>query len=140
MKNHKSFNKEDKEKDGETKKLKAHIRKLEKEITKLKSELRTYDRAFQKNVVFLKEKTKDLSVEELIKGAEEELTLKQIKNDKVDRFSELQRKWACYDCNEGILRLIIVPGRETNRYFRKCSMCEKRTEVKEYTEEVEGIK
>jgi predicted nucleic acid-binding Zn-ribbon protein len=128
------------EKSGEVKKLKAHIRKLEHEISRLKSELKTYDRAFQKNLVFLKEKTKELTLEDLLKGAEQELSLKQIKNDKTDRFAELERKWKCFQCQEGILRLIIVPGGETNRYFRKCSMCEHRTDVKEYTEEVEGIK
>lgn len=133
----KDFKKEPK--DGEIKKLKAHIRHQDKEIARLKSELRTYDRAFQKNLVFLKEKTIDLSVEDLIKGAEEELTLKQIKDDKKDRFSEIQRKWKCHKCEDGILRLIIVPGIETNRYFRKCSMCSHRTKVQEYTENVEGI-
>lgn len=138
MKNKQFYDKE--EKSGEVKKLKAHIRKLEHEISRLKSELKTYDRAFQKNLVFLKEKTDELTVEELIKGAEQELSLKQIKDDKKDRFAELERKWKCFQCHEGILRLIIVPGAETNRYFRKCSMCENRTGVKEYTEEVEGIK
>lgn len=128
------------EKDGEIGKLKKHVRHLENEITKLKSQLRTYDRAFSKNLLFLKEKTSDLSVEELIRGAEQELSLKEIKDDKKDRFSELQRKWKCFECNEGILRLVIVPGNETNRYFRKCSMCAHRTDVKEYTEEVEGVK
>ena len=127
-------------KDGEVKKLKAHIRHQDKEIARLKSELRTTERAFQKNIVFLKEKTNELSMDDLIKGAEQELSLKQIKNDKTDRFSELERKWRCHKCQEGILRLIIVPGLETNRYFRKCSLCENRTQVKEYTEEVEGIK
>lgn len=126
--------------DGETKKLKAHIRKLEHEISRLKSELRTTEKAFAKNIVFLKEKTNELSMEELISGAEKELSLKQIKDDKKDRFSELERKWRCFSCNEGILRLIIIPGGETNRYFRKCSMCENRTAVKEHTNEVSGIK
>jgi hypothetical protein len=127
------------EKSAEVRKLKDHIRHQDKEIARLKSELRTYDRAFQKNLVFLKEKTKDLNLEDLLKGAEEELTLKQIKDDKKDRFSEIQRKWKCHHCDDGILRLIIVPGIESNRYFRKCSMCVHRTPVKEYTEDVEGI-
>lgn len=127
------------EKSAEVKKLKAHIRKLEHEITRLKSELKSIDRAFQKNIVFLKEKTEELTVEELIKGAEEELVLKQIKNDKLDRFAELERKWKCHQCDEGILRLIIVPGLETNRYFRKCSMCAHRTTIKEHHNEVEGV-
>lgn len=128
------------EKDATTKKYKDHIRKLENEITKLKSQLRTYDRAFTKNVMFLKEKTNDLTVEDLIAGAEKELTLKVIKDEKKDKFAEMERKWKCFQCNEGIMKLIIVPGIETNRYFRKCSMCVHRTEVKEYTEDVEGLK
>lgn len=127
-------------KDGEIKKLKAHIRHQDKEIARLKSELRTYDRVFSKNLMFLKEKTFDLSVEELIVGAEKEMSLREIKDDKKDRFSELQRKWKCYHCPDGILRLMIIPGGDSNRYFRKCSMCEHRTEVKTYNEEVEGIK
>ena len=138
MANNKDYKKEPK--DAEVKKLKAHIRKLENDIARLKSELRTTEKAFQKNIIFLQEKTNEMSMEELIKGAEQELTLKQIKNDKTDRFTELERKWKCFGCNEGILRLVIIPGGENNRYFRKCSMCSKRTEVKTYTEEVEGIK
>lgn len=128
------------EKSSEVKKLKAHIRHQDKEITRLKSELRTYEKAFKKNIVFLKEKTKELSVEELVKGAEEELNLKEIKENKKNLFEELQRKWKCFQCNEGVLRLIIVPGGESNRYFRRCSICEYRTPVKVYTESVEGLK
>ena len=127
------------EKSSEVKKLKAHIRHQDKEIARLKSELKTYNRAFEKNITFLKEKTESLTVEELIEGVEEEMTLKEIKDDKKDRFSELQRKWKCWKCDDGILRMIIVPGIETNRYFRKCSRCSNRTIVKEHTNEIEGV-
>lgn len=126
-------------KDGEIKKLKAHIRHQDKEIARLKSELKTIERAFSKNIVFLKERSNELSIEDLIRGADEEMSLKEIKDDKKDRFEELKRKWSCRKCDEGILRLIIVPGLEYNRYFRKCSICSNRTRVKEHTNEVEGI-
>jgi ribosomal protein S20 len=132
---HKELNVE--AKDGAIGKLKRHIYKLEKENAKLKSELRTYQRAFEKNITFLQEKTGDLSLEDLIEGAKEDLTLKEIKKETAYRFEDLKRKWACYKCNEGVLRLMIIPG---NRYFRKCSICDNRTEAKEYTEEVEGIR
>jgi len=123
-------------KDGQVKKLKACIKKLEHEITRLKSELRTYDVAFSKNVMFLKTKTTQYSVEELIKGAEAELTLEEIGKTKNNSIKALTDKWGCFKCNEGVLKLIIVPG---NRYFRKCSMCVHRTELQEYTENVEGM-
>lgn len=124
------------EKSGQVKKLKGHIRKLEHEITRLKSELKTYDVAFARNVMFLKTKTTQYSVEELIKGAEAELTLEEIGKDKTNTIKAMTEKWACRDCTEGILKLIIVPG---NKYFRKCSVCPKRTELKDYHDNVEGV-
>lgn len=132
----------DEPKSGEVKKLKAQIRKQEHEIARLKSELRTYDKAFQKNIVFLKEKTVDLTVEELIKGAEEELTLRQIKDEKINNFADLKKKWACFECNEGVMKLIIIPNGTGSNYFRLCSnpKCKHRTDVKTYTEEVEGVR
>jgi len=137
----KDYHREDK--DGEVAKLKRHIRHLEKENTRIKSELRTYEKAFFKNITFLKEKTKNLSLEDLLRGAEEELNLQQIKEEKVQNFEDLQRKWKCFQCDQGVLKLIIVPSiGGGSRYFRKCSnpKCNHRTEVKEYTEEVEGVK
>lgn len=130
-------------KDGEVAKLKKHIRHQDKEIAKLKSQIKTYDRAFNKNITFLKEKTSTLSLDELLKGAEEELNLVQIKEDKVQNFEEMQRKWQCFECLHGVLKLIIVPSiGGGSRYFRRCNnpKCSHRTEVKEYTEEVEGVK
>lgn len=132
---HREYNKE--AKDAETGKLKRHIAHLEKENKRLKSQLRTYEAAFNKNIRFLKGKTDDLSLEELIKGAQEELTVNEIREDRKYRFEDLKEKWKCFQCNEGVLRLIIIPG---NRYFRKCSICDHRTNAQEYTEEVEGIR
>ncbi len=123
-------------KDGENKRLKGIIKKLEHEISRLKSELRTYDKAFHANVTFLKTKTTQYSVEELIKGAEVSMTLEEIGKNKDQSISTLVNKWKCFKCDEGFLKIIIVPG---NRYFRKCNCCENRTSVKELTEDVEGI-
>ena len=134
-KNFRNYDKE--EKSGEIKKLKGIIKKLEHEITRLKSELRTYDRAFQKNIEFLKKGTDELSLEDLLNGAKNELNLKEIKEDKKYTMAELTAKWKCFKCPEGVLKLIIVPN---NRYFRKCTCCEHRTEVQDMTDEVEGLK
>jgi hypothetical protein len=138
---HKTFAKE--EKDGEVGRLKRHIHHLEKENHKLKSELRTYEAAFKKNIVFLKQRTEDLSLEELIKGAEQEFSLQEIKQEKAQKFEDLQKKWKCFTCNEGVMKLIIIPrGAGTSNYFRKCNnpKCKNRTEAKEYNENVEGVK
>lgn len=124
-------------KTSEIKKLKAQLRKKDHEISRLKSELRTLEKAFNSNIIFLREKTNDVSLEDLVKGAENDLNLKQIKDDNRNKFSELQKKWKCYQCEDGILKLIIVPGNENSRYFRKCSVCSKRTDIKELTDDVD---
>lgn len=128
------------EKDGEIGKLKRHIRHLEKENSRLKSELRTYERVFNKNIKFLKERTENLSLDDLLKGAQQELSLQQIKEDKVQKFEDLERKWRCFKCSHGIMKLIIIPKGTGSNYFRRCTICENRTEIKEYSPEVEGIR
>ena len=134
---HREYNNE--AKDGETGRLKRRIARLEKENSILKSQLRTYDKAFHKNIRFLKGKTDDLSLEELIKGAQEELTVNEIREDRRYRFEDLKAKWKCFQCNEGVLRILMIPG---NRYFRKCTICDHRTEAQVYEniEDIEGIK
>lgn len=131
------------EKSAEIGKLKKHIRHQDKEIARLKSELRTYEKAFNKNITFLKERTRTLSLDDLLKGAQEELNLQQIKEETAHKFEDLQKKWKCFECDGGIMKLIIVPSiGGGSRYFRRCSnpKCKNRTDVKEYTEEVEGLK
>lgn len=137
VKSKRDCNKE--EKSGEVAKLKKHIRHQDKEIALLKSQLKTYERVFNKNVTFLKEKTRGLSLEDLITGANAELNLEAIKEEKVNSFQDLQKKWQCYQCTVGVLKMIIIPRGNTNAYFRKCSnpKCGYRTEAKEYTEEVD---
>jgi hypothetical protein len=123
-------------KDGNEKRLKGQIKRLEHEVKKLKSELRTLEVALGKNVMFLKTKTKQYTVEELIQGAQDEMNLEQIGEAKDHTFDALTEKWRCYVCNEGFLKLIIVPNQ---RYFRKCTTkeCTHRTEVKTLTEDVD---
>lgn len=126
-------------KDGEITKLKKHIRHLEKENSMLKSQLRTYDKALAKNVTFLKERTNDLTLEDLIKGANAELNLQQIKKTSFDNFDAMKKKWCCHLCSVGIMKFISFPKGETDYYFRKCSnpRCSNRTELKELTEDVD---
>jgi hypothetical protein len=122
------------ERSGNEKRLKGQIKRLEHENNRLKSELRTLEVALGKNVMFLKTKTRNYTVEELIQGAQDEMNLEQIDEVKDKTFDANIERWKCFKCNDGVIKLIIVPN---NRYLRKCSHCEYRTVVKEYTEEVE---
>lgn len=134
MANNKDYNREDKS--GNEKRLKGQIRRLEHEVKRLKSELRTLEVALGKNVMFLKTKTKQYTVEELIQGAQDQMNLEQIGEAKDHTFDALAEKWRCHICSEGFLKLIIVPN---NRYFRKCTTkgCIKRTEIKILTEDTD---
>lgn len=134
MANNKDYCKEDKS--GNEKRLKGQIRRLEHEVKRLKSELRTLEVALGKNVLFLKSKTKQYTLEELIQGAQEEMNLDQIGDAKEHTFNALAERWKCYKCEVGMLKLIIVPNR---RYFRKCTTkdCPQRTEVKELKEDTD---
>jgi len=120
------------EKSGQVKKLKGHIKTLEHEIKRLKSELRTYEKALHKNVTFLKERTQNVSLEELISGANEELNLQQINEKKNDSFEQMRIKWECHVCRVGIMKFISIPKGDDTYYFRKCSLvnCKNRTETK----------
>ena len=96
------------EKDGQITKLKNRIRNLEKENNKLKSDLKSYDKAFIKTTKFLKDNTKDISLEQLIKGANEDKTLK-----------EVQKENCCEKCMGVDLYITKIP----NGTFTLCRTC-----------------
>lgn len=132
MANNKDYPKEDKS--ANEKRLKGQIKRLEHENKRLKSELRTLEVALGRNVMFLKNKTKQYTVEELIQGAQDEMNLEQIGESKDKTFDANIERWKCRKCSDGLLKLIIVPS---NRYFRKCNSCTHRTEIQELNDEVD---
>lgn len=54
----------------------------------------------------------------------------------------LKKKWTCYECGKGYLRLVIFPKWDGDYYYRKCSnvYCGHRTKAQRYSDKVEGIK
>lgn len=133
----------EKERDGEIKRLKEALKRKEREIEKLKSDLKTLEAAFQENIKFLKGKTAKLDLQELLKGAQKQQTLKQIEDEKQITFQELEKKWKCHKCNVGIMRLIVFNRPDGKHYMRVCNnktKCQNRTEPKKWHEKVEGIK
>ena len=73
------------EKDGELQKLKTRVKRLEKENDRLKSELNSYEQAFKNTSKFLRDNTKEISLEALIKAAKEGASLKQVKDTEFKR-------------------------------------------------------
>jgi hypothetical protein len=118
---HKVFHKE--HKTGEEKKYQRHITKLEKEIDELKAKIRVYEREFTE-IKFIKER-KNTNVEKII----------QEKGTKTEN-TRNPDKWRCHECDQGILRLIVIQRPDKKVYFRKCSHCDNRTQMKDYHEGV----
>lgn len=65
-------------KDGQVQKLKNRIKNLEKKNRILVQKLNTAEKALEESATYLKDHTEDISVEELIKSAKEQKTLKEI--------------------------------------------------------------
>ena len=100
----------------ENKQLKMQVQRLRKEIDKNRNNY---------------EDIKDL----LDQQAEEEIHIATKSKKKED----LLKRWQCHKCNQGVMKLIVLPRLDGPRYFRKCSACANKTTLKKYTEDVEGI-
>jgi membrane-anchored glycerophosphoryl diester phosphodiesterase (GDPDase) len=127
----------EKERDGEISRLKNANKRLKSENEKLKAEIKTYEAAFQKNIYFLKGKTKDLSLQELLDGAKKEQSLKSIEDKKEMTFKDMESKWKCFKCGTGVMRIIMFNKLNEKWYLRKCSFCENRTNAQKLDDNVE---
>lgn len=126
--------------DGEVARLKNALRRLESDKRKLLSEIKTLEAAFQHTVTFLRGKTKDLSVEELIAASNRGDNLSQIEHKKEHTLEDMIKRWECHKCTEGVMKLVIFENRTGKQYFRSCTCCKNRTIPKPYTESVTGIR
>lgn len=79
-----------KTRDGEIQKLKRRVKKLETENKRLKSELKSFEQAFQRTSNFLRDHTKEITIEGLIDAAKKGHSLKETQNEEV--------KKACRKC------------------------------------------
>jgi predicted nuclease with TOPRIM domain len=66
-------------KDGSLQKANKRIKRLEKENARLRSDLNAYDQAFRKTTKFLKDHTDQISINDLIEGAKQDKSLKEVK-------------------------------------------------------------
>lgn len=66
-----------------------------------------------------------------------ELVHKQTQEER--RKAKAKKDWTCHECGRGTMKLILMPRRDGNFYFRACDMegCGHRTVLKKYTEDVE---
>lgn len=93
---HRSFPDDDSKQ--KTHNLRQKIKEQEREIKRLKAELKTLNDAFKKSAKYMSDKSKDLNTEDLIKAANDHLTLDEVKKSAVVTAEEqkeiARRKWA----------------------------------------------
>lgn len=105
----------------ELQKLKEENKKLKKQVSKLRKVINNID-IDHYNFVY------DLLNSESFKEKPKKTAEK-----------ELEKKWYCFKCENGIMRLAIIHRAQEPYYFRKCDCCENKTKMKKYTEDVEGV-
>lgn len=90
---HKSFANEDKDK--RIKGQRERIKELEREVKRLKKQLETLNKAFEKSAAYMADESGPISVEKLIKDAQNHKPLIQSKKElpQVDEREAVRRKW-----------------------------------------------
>ena len=111
-------------KDGQTQRLKKRIARLEKEKNELKSQIRAYESAFRDVTKFLRDSTKDISLEDLISAAQRDKSLEEVKQDTIE---------VCRKCLSEDVKITKVPfGR-----IVICNDCNHREVIKNVNESVQ---
>lgn len=109
---------------SDNKRLKLENQKLKKQISSLRKQLARID---LDRYSYLKD---------VIEAHEQEDQEFDVKIS----LEEEKRKWECFDCHDGVLRLIMLSKAGEPFYFRRCDNCAKKTKLKKFTESVQGIK
>jgi hypothetical protein len=103
-------------------KLKHENTKLKKTISSLRKQMARIDIDRFENI------------KELIERHDEQEDVDTLKQHE----ESLKKMWQCWQCNEGILQLIVISRRNGDFYFRKCSGCKHRTTTKPFTKDVKN--
>jgi hypothetical protein len=104
--------------------LKRENDRLKKSISSLRKQLSRVDLDRYENL-------KDL----LYKQANSDLNERIIEEKK-----KLKKKWECFVCRIGFMKIHTVSRRDGLRYYRKCTECDNRTKMKLYNDKVKGLK
>jgi len=104
-------------------KVKRENDKLKKQISSLRKQLARIDINRYENLQDLMQKFDKIEVED---------DLKLSKKAK-------EKKWKCFNCEEGILRLKVFERPDGIFYLRKCDCCDNRTKLKKWNKDIDGI-
>lgn len=108
----------------ETQRLKREVQMLRKQISSLRKQLSRIDVDRYQNVC------------ELLQAHDRQ----EEEAQNINKLEDLRKKWECFECEGGFLKLVLITKVGEPFYFRRCSNCGKKTRLKKYTDDVEGIR
>ena len=103
--------------------IKRENDKLKKQVSSLRKQLVKIDINRYENLQDLIHKFDKQEVEE---------SLEKNKQDE-------EKRWKCFECEEGTLRLKVIERPNGIVYLRKCDNCVNKTKLKKWNKEVNGI-
>lgn len=104
-------------------KLKRENDRLKKQVSSLRKQIARIDINRFENLQEILHKHDQIEAEEVLE------------NDK----KQLEKKWKCYECVDGVLRLKVFERQDGIVYFRKCDKCNNRTKLQKWNKDVEGV-
>ena len=107
----------------EIQKLKEDNKKLRAQISKLRNLVKNIDANHYEFV-------NDLMSSDRFNPKTKE-TKKQLRQ-------KIEEQWKCHECDDGIMRLVVMHRVGEPWYLRKCDCCLHKTKLKKYNEEITG--
>lgn len=103
--------------------LKRENDRLKKQVSSLRKQIARIDISRMENLQEILHKHDELEAEEVF----------------LNERKEQEKRWRCYECQDGVLRLKVLERQDGIVYFRKCDKCSNRTKLKRWNKDVEGI-
>lgn len=122
--------------------LKADLRKQNKRVKILKSEIVTLQKAMNESTVYIDERLVDVPVDDIVKyfsdaNGSSTKSLDGVQEAYEESQKKLKAKWECHKCDDGYMKMVIINRPDGKHYFRSCTNCDNRTNMKKYHQAVE---
>ena len=104
-------------------KLKTENKMLKRQLARIRKQLERVDLEHYENV------------KEIVDKHEKEYQEVQFQEET----EQLEKRWKCFECVDGVMRLKILTRRDGLKYYRMCDCCSNRTKAKPYNKRIQGV-
>lgn len=104
----------------------------------------TLQKAMNESTVYIDERLVDIPVDDIVRyfsnansNNTKTGTLDGVQKAFEKSQEKLKAKWECHKCEDGYMKMVIINRPDGKHYFRSCTSCDNRTNMKKYHEAVE---